>query len=462
MNIHLRRQWFISSKLYDIKSEYDFLEETGNGAFGKVYKCKHIDSGILRAIKVIQKIRVNDYKTFITEIEILKTLDHPNIINIIETFESEHLCYLVLEFYSGGDLFDRIIQEKRFSEQKAAAIMRSLFSAIMYCHANNVCHRDLKPENLLYITTDPNSDIKIIDFGLSVVTNELDALHDMQGTPYYIAPEVLAENYNKLADCWSLGVILYMLLSGTMPFKGKNNQEILMNVYNGSLSFRPKVFKTISFQAKDLISRLLVKDPTYRLTAAQAFSHEWISGNCIIPTIDLPISTISNITKYVRSQNLKKTALMFLASKLDLEEIQNLREQFISIDKNGDGVISKDEVIDVLKTFEDLVGSDMTSIMNGIDINGNGVIDYTEFITACLSAQNMTNKGLLMTAFKYFDKDNSGFITYDELKEAFSGNDICSNRSLGAEMMMKEADLNNDGKIDYKEFLSLLSVKSIL
>ena len=273
MDFILKRQWFISSKLYNIKSEYKFLEEIGRGAYGKVFKSEHIESGIIRAIKVIEKGSISDYNTFITEIGILKNLDHPNIIRIIETFESESLCYLILEYSNGGDLFERIVIEKRLSEQKAAQIMRSLFSAVMYCHQNNICHRDLKPENCLYLSQSPESDIKIIDFGLSVVSNEEEALHDIQGSPFYIAPEILAGNYNKLADCWSLGVILYMLLSGTPPFKGKNNQEILMNVYNASVNFRLKAFKNVSESAKDLISRLLVKDPTYRMTAEQAYNH---------------------------------------------------------------------------------------------------------------------------------------------------------------------------------------------
>ena len=146
-NIVLKRQWFISSRVHNIQSEYLFVEEIAKGTFGKVFKGVHKETGIERAIKVIIKPNIAEYETFIRELGILKSLDHPNIVNIIETFETENLCFLVLELCSGGDLLDRIVNEKSFSEQKAALIMRTLFSAINYCHINNICHLDLKPEN---------------------------------------------------------------------------------------------------------------------------------------------------------------------------------------------------------------------------------------------------------------------------------------------------------------------------
>lgn len=457
----LKRQWFISSKLHDIKFEYKLLEELGRGAYGKVFKSQHIETGLFRAIKMIQKINVVDYDTFITEIEILKNLDHPNIINIIETFESERICYLVLEYYSGGDMFERIIKEKTLSETKAALIMRSLFSAVMYCHDQKICHRDLKPENCLYISTAADSDIKIIDFGLSVVTNEEEALHDIKGTPYYIAPEILSGNYNMKADCWSLGVILYMLLSGTPPFKGKNNQEILMSVYNGAVSFRSKAFKVVSDSAKDLISRLLVKDPSLRLSSKQAYNHEWLTSQVPILNAPLPFTIIESLSKFVRAGKLKKAALMYIASKLNEEEISTLRNNFIKIDVNGDGVINKEELSKAINEFKEFSHEDINKIVTALDFNYNGSIDYTEFITACLQTHNYTNVGLLKSAFRYFDADNSGFITVQELKNVLHGDEFSLVDSFQAEEIIKEADLNMDGKIDYKEFITLLSLKSL-
>jgi calcium-dependent protein kinase len=462
MEIILKRKWFIGSKLYNINNDYIIGEEIGRGAHGKVFKCVHKQTSQTRAIKVIQKSSVSDYETFITEISILKDLDHPNIVKIIETFECARLCHLVLEYYNGGDLFDRIIKDRRFSELKASLIMRSLLSAVRYFHIMKVCHRDLKPENCLYISTADDSDIKIIDFGLSAITSETEALHDPQGTPYYLAPEVLMGSYNQKADCWSLGVILYMLFSGTPPFNGSTNEEILLSVYNASLNFRKKAFRAVSPAAKDLISRLLMKDPEYRISAEEAFNHVWISG-CSPPKAELlPVELVENIEKFVKSRRLKKVALMFIASKLSEQEISFLRETFKKIDINGDGFISKEELKLAMIKFQDVCDAELEHLANSLDFNFNGMIDYTEFITACLQAQNYTNRGLLKSAFAYFDKDQSGFITFNELREAISGNDIGINDNSKIEEMIREADKNNDGKIDYSEFLELMSVKSFI
>ena len=462
MEILLKRKWFIGSKLYNINNDYILGEEIGRGAHGKVYKSTQRETLQTRAIKVIQKSSVAEYETFVAEISILKDPDHPNIVKIIETFECDRLCYLVLEYYNGGDLFDRIIKERRFSEQKAALIMKSLLSAVRYFHSLHVCHRDLKPENCLYMSNSPDSDIKVIDFGLSAVQNEAEALHDAQGSPYYLAPEVLMGNYGQLADCWSLGVVLYMLLSGTPPFNGSTNEEILVSVYNASVNFRKKVFRSVSPAAKDLISRLLIKDPDFRLTAEQAYNHEWIQGCASPKTQALPLELVENIEKFVKSRKLKKIALMFIASRLSESEISALRELFKKIDKNGDGFISKDELKASVVHLHSDCDSELDYLASSLDFNQNGKIDYTEFITACLQTHNYTNHGLLRSAFRHFDKDQSGFITFDELREAVSGNDIGINSNAKIHEMIQEADKNQDGKVDYTEFIELMSIKSFI
>ena len=462
MDIYLERKWFIGSKLYNICEDYHIGEEIGRGSHGKVYKCTHKESNITRAVKLITKDRVADYERFVTEISVLKDLDHPNIVKIIETFECKRLCYLILEYYSGGNLFDRILQDRNFSEQKAACIMKSLLSAVSYFHSFKICHRDLNPENCLYISTDPNSDIKIIDFGLSSITNETEALHDVKGSPHYMSPEMLEGSYSLSADIWSLGVILYLLLSGNPPFTGSTNEEILLSIYNASLNFRQKAFRSVSNPAKELISRMLMKDPQYRITAEEALNHRWISGASIPKTGILPSELVENIDKFVKSRKLKKVALMYISSKLSEKDIGCLRETFKKLDLNSDGFISKDELRLAMNKFQNIRDQDLEYITNGLDFNFNGLIDYTEFITACLQVQVYTDSGLLKSAFKFFDKDQSGFITLDELKEAIGGNDIGINDDSKINEMMREADKNQDGRIDYSEFLQLMSIRSII
>lgn len=455
----LKREWFVNSKFHDIKSEYTFIKELGKGNFGKVFQAVHNESGLTRAIKVIIKVNVVDYITFINEMKVLKTLDHPNIVNVIETFETENLCFLVLELCSGGDLLERIVAERNFSEQKAVFIMKSLFSALSYCHRNNICHLDLKPENCVYLSKDSESELKLIDFGLSAVATEDEILHDKKGTPYYVAPEVLSGNYNYKADCWSLGVIMYMLLTGSPPFNGNNSKEILMSVYNSSYSFRHPTFRLISDSAKDLISKLLVKDVNRRFSAEQAFNHEWIQGQGPETFPILPEEYIENIIKFINSRNMKKAAMMYIASKLTEHQIYELKEYFKKIDRNGDGFISNLELQNAFIQSKSIPPDRVEFIVNGIDFNKNGAIDYIEFVTACLRKQSYTNVGLIKSAFRYFDKDGSGFITADELKEALYITEISPEVNMKIERMILEADANGDGKIDYAEFLKLLSIQ---
>lgn len=176
------------------------------------------------------------------EIRILSKLDHPNICKYYETYESPKHFYLIMEYCGGGDLFDEITQkENEMTENKAAEIMKKLILAINHCHSLNIAHRDLKPENIMY--TEDGKDIKIIDFGLSkLVPNKNDPMKTLVGTPYYVAPEVLDGIYGFECDCWSLGVIMYTLLSGYLPFYGTSPAEVFDRIRNGAITFSQKEF----------------------------------------------------------------------------------------------------------------------------------------------------------------------------------------------------------------------------
>lgn len=170
------------------------------------------------------------------EIDILKNLDHPNIMKLYEIFEDKQNIYLVSELCLGGELFDEIITRNFFNETDAVSIMQQLLSAICYCHQKKVAHRDLKPENVL-LDTKKNDHIKVIDFGTSQVFESAEQMHQTYGTAYYIAPEVLKGDYNEKCDLWSIGVIMYILLSGSPPFNGDSDGEILKKVKDGKITF---------------------------------------------------------------------------------------------------------------------------------------------------------------------------------------------------------------------------------
>ena len=173
-------------------------------------------------------------------------------------------------------MFYHITKKRHLTESVASSIMKQSFYALCYLHKNRICHRDIKPENFLLYKEDDSSHIKLIDFGLAkrVVPNEI--MNKPNGTPYYIAPEVLKGSYTTQCDVWSMGVIMYIMLCGKPPFGGKHNKDIINNVLNSTYSMKSEIWNTVSDEAKDLISKLLERSADMRLTAQEAFDHPWI------------------------------------------------------------------------------------------------------------------------------------------------------------------------------------------
>ena len=227
------------SKLYkDIRMYYTFTKVLGHGQFGTVREAINNCDSRHYAVKSIQKRLIHkDVYMLKNEIETLHRTDHPNIAKFFETFEDEKYVHIVMELCSGGDLFDNIIKKGHFTENEAAEIMKKILSAINYLHSLNICHRDLKPENFLFSTEGSHHEVKVIDFGLCRKFCENSDMHSVVGTPFYVAPEVLYGNYNKECDVWSLGVILYALLVGYPPFRGRTSEEIFNAVRKGKVDF---------------------------------------------------------------------------------------------------------------------------------------------------------------------------------------------------------------------------------
>jgi len=215
-----------------LRDHYRIGKMLGSGAFGEVRVCVHRDSGAQRAVKVLRKSHMDDdeKRMLFNEINNLKDLDHPNILKMFEFFEDEKRYYIVTDICKGGELFDEIVARGKFTENDAAVLMKQVLSCINYCHSNKIVHRDLKPENILLEQNKEFDQIKIIDFGTSLVFDENKKLDEKLGTPYYIAPEVLAKSYGPKCDIWSCGVITYIILSGNPPFNGASDQEIMKKV----------------------------------------------------------------------------------------------------------------------------------------------------------------------------------------------------------------------------------------
>lgn len=263
-----------------LEDKYDLGKEIGRGGFSIVKKGKNKTTGEDVAVKCINKktLKKEELQLLSREINIMKKLQHKNIVQLYDIYETANDLFLVLEFIPGGELFDQIVERGSYSEHDAAALVRQILEGIDYMHKHGVVHRDLKPENLLCSNTSAAtaSSIKIADFGLSKDL-ETGNLQTSCGTPSYVAPEVLmGGQYDSEVDIWSIGVITYVLLCGFTPFYGDNQRQLFERILHAQFDFPSPEWDDITPAAKDFVKKMLVVNPAQRLTASQALAHQWI------------------------------------------------------------------------------------------------------------------------------------------------------------------------------------------
>jgi len=450
-------QQHITGTLTDVRVKYKIdPKELGHGHYGVVRKCQNRETLENFAVKTIRKAKVRRIEILMREIEILKTMDHPNIIKLIDVYEDERFLHLVTELCTGGELFERIINktksaEGHYSEQDACAVIKALLSAIEYCHTvHNISHRDLKPENLLFVDSNDSSTLKIIDFGLSRYDDEVNHMTTRVGTPYYIAPEVLDRKYDKECDLWSIGVIMYILLCGYPPFYGSSDAEIFQAVRKAQLEFPSPDWDSISEEAKALIRCLLQKNPQARPSARTALDHPWFSTVAQLPEVAVTSGMKNNLHSFIGMNRLKKAALQVIADQLTDSEMDHLKTAFNRIDVNGDGEVTMQELEDAMMAQGDTrLCEELQEIMAGMDIDKNNKVDYKEFLAATMDLNFFIREENIRRAFDFFDTDHSGTITITELTNVM-GN------AVAAKDIMKELDVNNDGVVSYEEFKAMM------
>ncbi|XP_053169747.1 calcium/calmodulin-dependent protein kinase type 1D [Scomber japonicus] len=265
----------------DIKKIFHFKEVLGTGAFSEVVLAQERLTGRMFAVKCIPKKALKGKESSIeNEIAVLRKIKHENIVALEDIYESPDHLYLIMQLVSGGELFDRIVEKGFYTEKDASTLIRQVLDAVNYLHKMGIVHRDLKPENLLYFNPQDESKIMISDFGLSKMEGSGDVMSTACGTPGYVAPEVLAQKpYSKAVDCWSIGVIAYILLCGYPPFYDENDSKLFEQILKADYEFDAPYWDDISDSAKDFISSLMEKDPSKRFTCDQALRHPWIAGD---------------------------------------------------------------------------------------------------------------------------------------------------------------------------------------
>ncbi|XP_044798589.2 calcium/calmodulin-dependent protein kinase type 1G isoform X3 [Bubalus bubalis] len=305
----------------NIRKTFIFMEVLGSGAFSEVFLVKQRVTGKLFALKCIKKSPAFRDSSLENEIAVLRKIKHENIVTLEDIYESATHYYLVMQLVSGGELFDRILERGVYTEKDASLVIQQVLSAVKYLHENGIVHRDLKPENLLYLTPEENSKIMITDFGLSKM-EQSGVMSTACGTPGYVAPEVLAQKpYSKAVDCWSIGVITYILLCGYPPFYEETESKLFEKIKEGYYEFESPFWDDISESAKDFICHLLEKDPNERYTCEKALRHPWINGNTalhrdIYPSVSLQIQ--KNFAKSKWRQAFNAAAVVHHMRKLHM------------------------------------------------------------------------------------------------------------------------------------------------
>lgn len=283
-------------------------------------------------------------------------------------------------------------------------------------------------------------------------------LDEKLGTPYYIAPEVLNKKYNEKCDIWSCGVITYITLSGMPPFNGQTDQEIMKKVRIGKFSFSDACWSNISDKCKDFITQLLTYDVEKRITAEKALTHPWLTEmSSATVEASVAVGALSNLKGFRADQKLKQATYAYIASQLlSKNEKENLSKIFMQIDKNGDGQLSKEEILEGYDKFfgKAMEKEDIEKMFDSVDTDKSGFIEYSEFIVAAMNEKNILTNEKLQAAFKMFDKDGSGSISASEIKEVLGFGQSMSEEAVND--IIKQVDDNGDGEISFDEFAQMM------
>lgn len=450
---------FVQIKKGNVREEYSLGDKIEDDKFASIFRCKQKSTGLRFIAKMYntKSVQPNVVKSFLQEARMLQQADHPNIIKVVDIFQDENNATIITEHCKGGDLLERVKQSDDITENQIANYIKQIASALTYLHSKKITHRDLRPEVCEFLGKEHDSCLKIVDFGSCKHFEKNLRILERVGSPYFMAPEVVIGNYNSKCDVWSLGVIMYILLSGSPPFSGRSENEIMHSVLSTELQFEGKTWKKVSNEAKALLQKILVKNPEERISAKEVLRDYWIKtrteGNA--PDNHLISKTLENISKFSTESKLQKATLSFIVSQImSSDEVGTLQKIFKEIDKNGDGLLSRREIRKALEDNTKFSDEDIAQLIEKVDLDRNDKVNYSEFLAATVNWEKEMSRERLEKAFRALDSDHSGKISKDELMQAFGGSHMSSSHF---EEMINEADANGDGEIDLEEFCNYMS-----
>ena len=419
----------------DIRKNYEFISMLGYGSFGKVrlYRDRNYKD-LLFAIKTLKKEGIPPYqfKLLKSEVEILSDLDHPNIVKYFGTFEDDYYIHILMEYLKGHDL-NKIIALKKytgFEEKDMAKIIEQLLKALSFIHSKNIVHRDIKPENILFSNKKDYSTLKLIDFGLATTERDKKSV----GTPYYMSPEMINGDSCPKSDIWSVGVIVYLMLTGKQAFEVKkdenrhyeNNTENNNNLYERIKRADydlEALYNTEKEDAIDFVNRCLTKSINKRYDTQQCLNHPWIQKYC---SKEFSNNLLFNETRSTLLDFRKKTALQkeiyyFIAKVSKESDLVKLKNFFIQLDRRNTGALSIEDIGNGFKEIGiNISDSELKLIWEGLDFHKDGKINYSEFLAAMVSSYNFEKEEKLLSVFNLFkeNKKNKNYITYESMRNA--------------------------------------------
>ena len=470
MSLNVNQDILVAEEKGNPSKKYKPKKMLGSGSFGCVYEAKNTIFGNSVAMKVIKKDKENelDEQEIRNEIDILKKLSHPNIVKIYEFYISENHYYIITEYCKDGELFCYI--KNRYSERQLAVLFYQVFSGLWYLHENKILHRDIKLENIMISEKEKDNStgeelfwVKIIDFGTAKLFEKNKKEKDVVGSSYYIAPEVLKQNYNEKCDTWSVGVILYMTLVGRAPFDGKDDEEIINKISSVDYNKNEQRLVKHSPEVRDLVSKLLEKDIDKRYSARDALEHPWFKkygGRALFSNFDEDEIKpyIDNLLKYTFNSKIQQLVIAFLVHNLPNTESSILiLKIFRHFNKSGNCKLSKEELREGLYAYKpkEEVDKIIDNLFLMLDGDNDGFVEYEEFLRACIKKKQILTSTYLKYAFKFIDKEKTGTLNVQKIISAFV---TTPNKMIEAAFnkTLNSVDKDGDGIIKFEEFQELM------
>ena len=451
----LNNDIIVSNADDNIDKVYKKIKVLGEGSYGTVWLVRNELLKKNFALKII-KIRKNDDKKILNEIKILKKLDHPLILKIIEFHSTGTEYKIITDYCPKGDLLNEINNRDQFSEREASFVIYQVLLAVNYCHKMGIIHRDIKPENIMIERKDASGliHVKLIDFGVAKIFRKNVINRTFAGSHTYMAPEVITADYNEACDLWSIGVILYILLTGILPFDNNKDKK----QYN---TLNP-YYISLSDNAKDLIDKLLKYNPKERITAEDALKHPWFNTYDILNIYYLDnniiLKLLTNLEKYKADNIIKTTVLAYLIHvNSNIKEYIDASKLFHSLDLDHDGKLNKNDLkiafVKYLNLSDEQALNRVNNIFKNLDTNKNELIENEEFIIGCINPEIFYSNNYLKFAFDFLDKNHSGSISISEIIEKFSETSQLKSKSKEKlKNMFNQIDSNKDGYISFDEF----------